>query len=790
MSGTVAVLLAIAGLLGGLAWSNRSLRLNNLALREARERADRNAQESNQHRRAAEKRQWVAIRHLYAARVRAAHDALKVDQIDRAQGILDGIRPTAGEPDPRDFVWRYLWQLSRRDFITYLGHETCSGGVDLAWTPDMRRCAIVDDQAVIRLVDLETNGSLGRLNGATRAGEFLLFGPGGNRLVLATTGSPDKAPEVIVWECDHSRTPNWLRDFSGRYIWTLGYSADGRVLGVHSSSYRTQDLQEIRFYELRGDLVQPLPQRRLFSYGIPGFAPNTGILIWASVERVVSAIDVGNGTTIWADKTPSPGLFGMTFSADGRRVVCWVHGWGLVVRDVMTGDELARLDYPGHVAPLGLSRDGSTLAAAPGDGSGDVYLHDIKPNPKLRRIVRADDLKRDRSSSFVAFSPGATKLVLSTSGPPKGASPPGLWDVASARRLAVRPGQWDVANEARDFAFAPDGRSVLYRRGRVIQRWLLERRQGDSPDSLPGHTDEAWAVAFSPDGRFLATGSDDTDEKQTIKLWDPATGQFIRGWFAGEGTVASLSFSRDGKRLASAHLSQKENVRVWDVKSGELVVGLPCRPGPSYAVAFSPVDSILASGQNDPSDREHGVVRLWDSDRWKPLGELKVTGQGGGIEALDFSPDGLTIAAAGYEGVTRLWRVSTGESIATLSGSPSSAVAFAPDGASLATADSAGKVVVWEADTKSRRLVLPVADDKLLTIVYSPNGGILAAAGMARKIYLWDALTGQELLTLEGHKTQINGLAFSPDGSLLASCSHDGAVKLWRGEPSEAGSAP
>ena len=92
--------------------------------------------------------------------------------------------------------------------------------------------------------------------------------------------------------------------------------------------------------------------------------------------------------------------------------------------------------------------------------------------------------------------------------------------------------------------------AALLNGGSHVQRWRLAPPEGAPPDAPAGHADEAWAVAFSTDGRTLATGSDDTDDRETIKLWDPASGTLRLAWYGGTGTVSSLAFAPGGAALA------------------------------------------------------------------------------------------------------------------------------------------------------------------------------------------------------------------------------------------------
>jgi RNA polymerase sigma factor (sigma-70 family) len=291
--------------------------------------------------------------------------------------------------------------------------------------------------------------------------------------------------------------------------------------------------------------------------------------------------------------------------------------------------------------------------------------------------------------------------------------------------------------------------------------------------TLQGHTRGVRAVAFSPDGRTLASGSSD----RTAKLWDVATGKeqaTLKGHSCGVGTVA---FSPDGKTLASAingsPADQHVLVKLWDVTTGTERAALkgasPCDG--LGTVAFSPDGNTLASGTIDDT------IKLWDVATGNEQAILQV--HDGYITSVAFSPDGRTLANS--DGTVKLWDVATRKERIMLQGHTSCvrSVAYSPDGKTLASASDDQTVKLWEVTTGKERTTLQGHMGIVWSLAYSPDGKTLASASEDKTVKLWDVATGKERTTLQGHTSFVRSVAYSPDGKTLASASEDQTVKLW-----------
>ncbi|MCG9127558.1 hypothetical protein JT359_08175 [Candidatus Poribacteria bacterium] len=389
--------------------------------------------------------------------------------------------------------------------------------------------------------------------------------------------------------------------------------------------------------------------------------------------------------------------------------------------------------------------------------------------------------------------------------------------------------------------FSSDGNTYLTKTLNDIH--VLDSKTNTSKHILKGHQDYIGCLAYSPDSKMIASGSDD----QTIRLWDVKTGKHIRTLTGHENHITNLSFNPDGSTLIS--VCKDMTINFWDIASGEVKLQLAIQgvmtnkiepKAKITKVFFSPKKNILATVdenrtihlwntttgklkctfsdniQNKDSTEHAKIVKnvLFSSDEklvlslvndheirlWDIMSGKRIvfTGNIGHLKNAAFSPDGKTLVTGNYIGVIQIWDIESRKNIKTIPNIRISQIlhnyreyntynmAFAQNGEKFITTELDGTIYLWDNIKKQLSTLREQNGRKVLplnSVLTSPDGDTIATWSKSEDhtIQLWNAVTGKHKRTLKGYKRGNKRVVFSTDSSMLASWSSydDTTIRLW-----------
>lgn len=307
-----------------------------------------------------------------------------------------------------------------------------------------------------------------------------------------------------------------------------------------------------------------------------------------------------------------------------------------------------------------------------------------------------------------------------------------------------------------------------------LDRMTIQAQKGPVP-----------CVAFSPDGRYLATAGD-----TVARVWDATNGQSVRQLEGDRSLVTTLAFSPDGHHLAVG--TENRTTRIFDLITGEGKLTLEGHWGALTALAYSPDGAILASASRDDT------AMLWNASTGAQLRTIE--GHSEDVTCVAFSPDGHVIATGSNDNTVMIWDVATGTPLAVIEGhlNDVTGVAFSPSGRQLATSSRDGTAKVWDWESQRELGSFSGHNGEVTAVAFASDGHNILTTGRDRTIRQWDIeflessesanssqgprpdrTTVQSMVVFGGHSSPVRTLALHPDGETFATGDDQGIVKLW-----------
>jgi RNA polymerase sigma factor (sigma-70 family) len=589
----------------------------------------------------------------------------------------------------------------------------------VAFAPDSKTVISTGHDHLARRWDVTTGRQVGSFGAqgdrdkpysVTRWMHALAFAPDGKTLATGDHTDGWQLGSIRIWDVASASQTRVLQGHTEGVL-CLAYSPDGKTLASASVD------GTVRVWD---------PEKGAERHNLSGhegavrwvaFSPDGKTLASTGVDGAVRLWDPDKGTAVHSWKAHVGGADAVAFSPDGKRLAS--SGADMTTRlwDLSTRQELRKIQRDKPVRGAAISPDGKLVASG---GTWEVLLWDPDTGKEVRRLKGAHG-----EVSGVTFSPdGKYVAAFAVSH-----SLVYVWETATGKRLGDRTGH--EAAQVNRLAYSADGRVTSYCPDQSIRQWdALTGRQLrliEAPDTINR------ASCLAPDGQSLACVHWNGD----LRIRD-LSGKELRRWKGHQGTVMVVTYSPDGKVLASGGMDQA--VVLWDPATGKELRRFQAEGGPASDVLFSPDGKLLAAVVRGKP------LQLWEvgSGNARPLtppaGPVAAPGAvtGGDVESAAFSPDGRLIVTGGRDGFARLWDVANGQQVRALPGH-----------------------LGW-----------------IIGLAFSRDGRTLAA-GNWRNIHLWEVSTGKLRHRFQGHEADVSALAFAPDGRTLVSGASDTSVLVW-----------
>ncbi|MFN8373390.1 MAG: TIR domain-containing protein [Anaerolineae bacterium] len=497
------------------------------------------------------------------------------------------------------------------------------------------------------------------------------------------------------------------------------------------------------------------------------FNPDGQSAAFGNAQGNVSLRSMYNGSV---QRTLSGGagtVLSLAYSADGTQLLCGTLRNAMILWDVASGTEIHRFEgHTSSVNSVALSHDGQYALSGSNDSS--IILWNLNTAAIIERLT--DEVQEQINS--VAFDPTTSRILSADKN-----------GVVAVWTLDGTPIHYLYAHEGaiNAVAYTSDDRAISAGTDGTLRVLDTEGDETIREDHV--HSEPVNAIAVSPDGTMILTGSDDS----AVALVDIATGAVIRTLSGHSDKVNAAAFSPDGTLAASA--SRDDTVIIWDVATGTAILTFTGHTDEVNSVAFSPNGQQIASGDTT------GTLLLWDVATGQIIFTLSSPdndniGHEDTVYDVAFSPDGTQLLSADGEGAIILWDLAAGTELRRFGMGVNderhddriNSIAISPDGQYALSGSDDRTMILWNMATGASIRRFLEQGNRVKSVAFSPDGQIAASGAFDGTLRLWDVATGTEIRRYGGgiSSPRINSVAFSPDGHSVVSGDNNGSVTQWR----------
>jgi|GEM_PF-192098 len=640
----------------------------------------------------------------------------------------------------------------------------------ISFSPDGKKIAIGNDDKTITIWDAETSKELQTLTGHTEKINSVNFSPDGKRL-LSSSGerygddkNKDKdANHLKMWDLSTGKELIGFFNKQKGIVTTATFSPDGKKIASSSEEGNDENkIYSIKIWDAEtGKEVQTLTGHSSRVTSI-SFSPDGKKIASGDYnftdKKIIYNIKIWNAETGKEVQTligHTEAVSSVSFSPDGKNIASGSYDKSIKIWDAETSKELQTLK--GHteaVTSVSFSHNGKTITSGGRDG---IKIWDTKTDKDLQTLTRHTSWV-----TSISFSQDGKKIA---SGGWRGGIK--IWNAETSEEVQTLKGH---TNTITSVSFSPDGKKVLssselsYGNDKNKEANHLKMWDLSTGKELVGLFDKqkgfVTAATFSPDGKKIASISEEGNDKNKlygIKIYEAETGKELQTLKGHTKEIINVSFSTDGKKIASS-CRFDSGIKIWDTETGKELQTLKGNTGYVSIVCFSPDGKKIASASDSNSDLS---IKIWDAETGKELQILK--GHTEKINSVNFSPDGKRLLS--YSGKPygidknkdanhlKMWDLNTGKELVGLFNKQKgfvTAATFSPDGKKIVSAGNDGEIKIWTTAEKMDRALLQGEMSNIVSMDIKNNE--IIASNIEGIIKHWDFKTGAELKEYSDNK--------------------------------------